>query len=184
MMTDHKMHAMELIASGNPEAQGAATAHALLHLADVIEAGGHDVVDASTYAEALSLPDADDAVTRILGSYYFANPDDRMRAEEIAAESFIAGRRIPVPRFDPLIQEDPDWTTKVVQEVYDIRLAQQAQGWTAEHDLEHGATHLKDLAWQYSWGDAGPMKSPREQMLISAALLIAAVEVLDRGGKF
>lgn len=119
---------------------GIAQAHALLHLADVIEGAGHDVVHVSNYADPI--------------------------------------------RFDPLVQDDPDPTTKVVQEVYDVRLAQQAQGWTAEHDLEHGAAHLKDLAWSYSWGDAGPMKSPREQMLISAALLIAAVEVLDRGGDF
>lgn len=101
---------------------------------------------------------------------------------------------------------------KAIQDVIAERQRQQAvEGWTPEHDDEHRSNELVSAAVEYAshvvgrswvfesrpdiyageecsndwpWDEAGwKTKSPRQDLVRAAALLIAEIERLDRAGE-
>jgi len=75
---------------------------------------------------------------------------------------------------------------RAVQDVAWERQKQVSQGWSAEHDLQNGPGHLAGLAMGYLTGVPAvgqavfSHKTERQRLVIAAALLVAAVEVIDR----
>lgn len=61
--------------------------------------------------------------------------------------------------------------------VWDERRRQVGKGYTLEHDDEHGAEHLVELVLDRLQNEKS---DPRELLVQCAALLIAAVETIDR----
>lgn len=70
---------------------------------------------------------------------------------------------------------------KSIADVTAERATHDGRGWTAEHDLRHGVHHLVGLAQKYAHkpGPAGRGLYERANMVKAAALLIAAIDMLD-----
>jgi hypothetical protein len=62
----------------------------------------------------------------------------------------------------------------IYAEIRAERESHAAKGWTAEHDDEHGAVHLIDLADRYAY------RYGRDDLVKAASLLVAAIEAMDR----
>lgn len=75
-------------------------------------------------------------------------------------------------------------TARVIDDVRTERNRQVAKGWTPEHDDQHSTHDLVRLAEQraHSTGSAGAGYYSRERLVEAAAMLVAAVEAMDRRG--
>ena len=90
----------------------------------------------------------------------------------------------PCVPFDPIVGHACDLTvpsvrTHVYVEIDAERDRQIALGYTREHDLEHnGHDHLLPLETHYVY-EAYKGRDARENLIKAAALLVAAIELLD-----
>lgn len=79
--------------------------------------------------------------------------------------------------------EDHDTTLErrslILQEVYQERENQINKGYTLEHDLNSGVTHILSELWQRFYAAVRADGINREVLIENAALLVAAVEVID-----
>lgn len=75
-----------------------------------------------------------------------------------------------------------DPSESVALDVIEERERQIAKGWTREHDDAHGIQHLVSEATSrlHGWGEAPTDAFVRGELLASAALIVAAIEWLDR----
>lgn len=73
-------------------------------------------------------------------------------------------------------------TQQVLQDVAAERRRQMELGWTPEHDDAHHVSHLVNLAESRTMNylDDGYDRPDRQKLLEGVALLVAAVEKLDR----
>lgn len=94
----------------------------------------------------------------------------------------LANQLVPVSvqmtEWEPL-----DTTRAVVEQVANERDRQPKLGWTTEHDDHHGVHHLVTLAEKYAHRNDpdNPGYYSRDNLLKAAALMVAAIERLDRG---
>ena len=73
-------------------------------------------------------------------------------------------------------------TENVLNDIRFERYSQIDDGWTPDHDDRHDTHTLVQLAEQYAHkpGDLGPGYYDRRRLVQAAALLVAAIEAMDR----
>jgi len=75
----------------------------------------------------------------------------------------------------------PSQARTAISDVLDERLRQISLGWTPNHDDQHNTWHLVRRALRYLLASRTlPPAEARTAMVKAAALLIAAIELLDR----
>ena len=67
----------------------------------------------------------------------------------------------------------------ILQEVYEERKNQISKGYTLEHDLNSGMPHILHELWQRFYAAARADGINREVLIENAALIVAAIEVID-----
>ena len=82
----------------------------------------------------------------------------------------------------------PHARIKAIQDVAYERLQQIEKGWTPEHDAQHGIMHLTNLGLFHTFRaqQAVTARRPadlRRELVQTAALAVAAIELLDTKGQ-
>lgn len=76
-----------------------------------------------------------------------------------------------------------DHAAQILEQVAEERARQIEIGWTIEHDDRHAVRHLVGLAEKYAnrENEDNPGFYSRDNLVKATALMVAAVECLDRG---
>ncbi|AYD87407.1 hypothetical protein SEA_VALENTINIPUFF_33 [Microbacterium phage ValentiniPuff] len=74
---------------------------------------------------------------------------------------------------------DEPYHFTVYEEIRQARQKQYAEGWSFEHDQEHGLQHIDQLIEDYQSRKLGEHKTTRETFVIVAALAVAGIDLID-----
>jgi len=109
-------------------------------------------------------------------------------ADTLPTHTTAYGINAGIDPYDPDSLEDvlavvwADGDSRALADVAAERRTHDGRGWTRAHDDEHGANHLVELAWRYAYRvhATRPGSYDREGLVKAAALLVAAIDTLDR----